>query len=172
MNLVNYCAELSRWLPSKYHHEVYFVGGVLLSREITDVDIFVYGTHTDKIEMKLHKKCFSNNKELEVLTSLSTDDFFDSKKNSLTNYILTQGLTKPVLGFNFNRLTYEGLFLSKLAAFEQRESETLKDLPDIQKLLEKFEFNIPKILKKVIREFDLNNTFFKIKDLNHRSAYY
>ncbi|MFA5333152.1 MAG: hypothetical protein WC376_01515 [Candidatus Nanoarchaeia archaeon] len=172
MNLSNYCAELSRWLPTKYHPEVYFVGGVLLNRQITDVDIFVYGKHASAIEMKLYGKFFSDNKELEVLTSLSTDDFEDSKGNNLTEYILTQGLTKNISSFGFNRLTVEGLFLSKLAAFEQRGDETLKDLADIEFLLKRFENKIPETLITIMNDFDLHETYLRIEEYGQRFDYY
>ena len=174
MNLGDYCSELYNWLPVKFHSEVYFVGGLLLNRQITDVDIFVYGTHESKIEMKLYDKFFSDDKKLDVLTSLSTDDFYntDSENISLTEYILTQGLTKQVSGFKFKKLTNDGALLSKIAAFEQREDETFKDLPDIQILLKKFNFNISKNLLKVIRDFDLYDTFLKINKYIKINNYY
>lgn len=172
MKLSDYCAELSTKLPSKYHHEIYFVGGVLLDREITDVGIFVYGIHAANIEMKLYGKCFSDNKELEVLTSLSTDDFENSKGKNLTEYILNNGLTKHVSVFDFNRLTNEGMFLSKLAAFEQREGETIKDLTDIQIIIKRFKYNIPQNLIDVICEFGLYDTYLIIDEYTDRFNYY
>jgi len=172
MNLLDYSRELSRMLPKKYHYQVHFVGGVLLNRRITDVDIFVYGRDAVNIQARLNGRCFSNNKELEVLDSLSTDDFYDSKNNSLTEYILTQGLVKNVPNYEFKRLTNEGMFLSKLAAFEQREEQTLKDLTDIQIILGRFDYNIPKNLAKVIEDFDLSETYERIMEYKNRYSYY
>ncbi|MDD4353216.1 MAG: hypothetical protein PHN56_02025 [Candidatus Nanoarchaeia archaeon] len=177
MNLLDYCAELSKMLPKKYHHELCFVGGVLLNRKITDVDVFVYGYDVADIQLKLLNKEFSNGKELEVLDSLSTDDFYDLDKkilddNNLTNYILSQGLIKNVSSYDFKRLTNEGIFLTKLAAFEQREDVTLKDLEDIKIIIKKFNNNIPSNLTSVLKKFDLINTYKRIRECVDRESYY
>jgi hypothetical protein len=163
MGLGYYCSELSKMLPKKYHSEICFVGGVLFNRPTNDVDVFAYGEYATDIQDRLDGWRFSNGKEIEILDSLSTDDFIDSKGNILTEYILNTGLICNVSGYNFKKLTDEGLFLSKLTSFEQRGDETNKDLPDLEEIAKRFNNVIPANLKKIMKMFDLIDTYKMIE---------
>ncbi len=157
MGLLNYCSELSSMLPKKWHNQVHFVGGVLLGRK-SDIDLFLYGKNAINIYACLEGKCFTDGREIDALTSLSTDDYF-SNKESLTEYILSNGFMINVSPYDFKKLSLKGLFLSKLASYDNREEEKdLIDLKDIKKKLGK----LPKNLARIIDDFDLDYAYYEI----------
>ncbi len=158
MGLLNYCSELSKMLPKKWHSQICFVGGVLLGRK-SDVDLFFYGKDAINIYATLEGRFFANGREIDALTSLSTDDYYNSDKKSLTEYILENGFVKKISNYDFNKLTIKGLFLAKLAAYENRDDE--KDFYDIQDIIKKLG-KIPKTLVKTINDFDLDYAYEEI----------
>ncbi|MDD2678746.1 MAG: hypothetical protein PHT91_02475 [Candidatus Nanoarchaeia archaeon] len=169
MNLADYCAELSGLLKKKHCSQIYFVGSVLVRKDCSDVDIYVLGKDAQFILEILNGYVFSNGKELEALDSLSTDDCFNSSNESLTNFIIGNGMVKKIKDFDFNKLSINGLFLSKLACYEQRSHETLKDLDDLDIIYEKLgQINgngaISEKMKKIIDEFDLTDAFIDFSE--------
>jgi len=102
MGLDYYCSELSSMLPKKWHSQVHFLGGVLLGRK-SDIDLFFYGKNPINIYACLEGKCFTDGREIDALTSLSTDDYYNDNKESLTEYILSNGFMINVSPYDFKK---------------------------------------------------------------------
>ena len=99
---------------------------------------------------------------LDLLPGLSTDKYTNDDYLSLTDYIfdVKKEVYTQRLGI-MRTLTFEGFFITKLAAICDRDLET--DYKALKVVYELFENKLPKEIQKTIQEFGLQKCYNKFK---------
>jgi subtilase family serine protease len=166
MYLENYIFELSNILDEDKRLNYCFIGSVLSkNRAVTDVDIFSYENKYNPI---LENYTFEDGINLDVVTSLAVENYFNSDNKNLCELIFNDKRFYKLTSSGFKKLNTLGYFLTKLAAFEDRYEVEDKDLEDLIYIYNKsisFEEN-KNFVEEIIDEYYMDLAYDKFLELN------
>jgi hypothetical protein len=146
---------------------VYVVGSVVIN--VND-DLDLYFHHPDpEVKRKRVKRLnhlippyLEQTLNLDFLSFLSTDRFYNNNGRSLTNHIFTDNkeLYTDKLGY-IRVLNFKGFFIIKLNALFDRDEE--RDYQALKFVYNYFGQKIPEDIEDIIDDFGLENCFAKFK---------
>lgn len=166
MEFEDYVQALNNFLDESLDRIVIIGGSALFAyfggdREISeDFDIYFMndGFFENYLAFDNDIFRFENGVELDVVDSLATDDYEEETSDSiipLTNYLMTDNRGFVMRKSGVRVLNLKGLFISKLASFYDASYERVKDLDDLDLILEEWSDKIPPSVSQVITRFGL-----------------